>query len=216
MVDFYLSTKFGINLLDGFWESALTQSSRAKKAQFQPLGVETVYWYVQFRERQLCFLLSCMPKLACRSCVGKSAPPARQTNTTRNPWLAFVLENLHHQHVKPTPPATLRLEFVLENPHHPHVKPPPPATCRLAFVLDNQHHKHVKPPPPANLRLAFVLENPNHQHVKPRPPATLRLGGLLESCCRPTYAVLYAGQLRVNCQVRADVLMHIVGLHRWV
>ncbi len=66
-----------------------------------------------------------------------------QTSTQRH---AFVLENPHHQHVKPSPPATRWLAFVLENPHHQHVKPAPIALHRFAFVFENPHHQHVKPP----------------------------------------------------------------------
>ncbi len=68
--------------------------------------------------------------------------------------------------------STQGMAFVLENQHHQHVKPPTTATLRVAFVLENQHHQHAKLAPPATLRHAFVLENPHHQHVKPTPPAT--------------------------------------------
>ncbi len=74
-----------------------------------------------------------------------------------------------------------RHAFVLENPHHQHLKPTPPASLRHAFVLENQHHQHAKPTPPATLRHAFVLENPHHEHLKPTPPATHRLSNNVES-----------------------------------
>ncbi len=111
-------------------------------------------------------------------CLGKSTPPARQTNTTSYPGLAFVLENPHHQHVKPTPPATLRLAFVLKNLHHQHVKPAPPATLQLAFVLENprasmsnQHHQQ-----PIDLRLCWKIHTTstsNNHHQQPFDSLTM-------------------------------------------
>ena len=44
-------------------------------------------------------------------CVEKSTSPARQTTTNTPNQPSFVLENLHHQHVKPPPMHLLRGHF---------------------------------------------------------------------------------------------------------
>ncbi len=85
-------------------------------------------------------------------CVGKSTPPTCQTATSTPHRLAFMLENPHHQHVKPPPMHPLRMRLC----------------WKIHTTSTSNHHKCTH-------RLAFVLSKWTDGyffHISPRPPRT--------------------------------------------